>query len=719
MLNKQYREHWDYPDDFPNVGDSVRDEYLYLWERGDYGDGDKEEGVTSLLNASPFVMKSELLEQTTRSGKTLECRHQPAELGGFVSIYTDITDRKRAEQALRESEARFRAFLDNAPDAITLKDTDGRYLLGNKEFERLTGISSDELHGKIEDEVFPGNAELLSDIVEHERKVIETKSVVREEREAAGPDGTPRSFSITKFPVLDRAGNVVGIGTTNTDITERKKIERMKNEFISTVSHELRTPLTSIAGSLDLLIHGVAGEIPEQAMPMIEIAQKNSHRLVRLINDILDIEKIEAGKMAFNYERIGIGQLLDQAIAANQGYVDGLGVGLRLVSKAETASVLGDADLLMQVMTNLISNAAKFSPEDGEVEVAVSLTDATVRIAVSDHGPGIPEEFRGHIFEKFAQADSSDTRRRGGTGLGLSICKAIIERHGGEIGFESEPGVGTTFYFELPRWRDMGGVPVAGAAPGGPLQLLVCEDDPDVLTLLTMMLERDGFDVAPAVNAAEAKRLLGEVDVAAMILDLALPDQDGISLIRELREDPATADLPIVVVSAKAKEGKQSLDGDAFGVVDWLEKPIDPKRLFSAIRRALSLVSGHKPRVLHVEDDADVLEVVRAVSGDYAVIVPAGSLSEARRRLRSETFDLVVLDLMLPDGSGVELLANLHGPDGTPLPVIIFSVKEVSGDVAGRVSAALVKSRASIDELIATIRKLVTSARGDPDADQS
>ena len=227
-----------------------------------------------------------------------------------------------------------------------------------------------------------------------------------------------------------------------------------------------------------------------------------------------------------------------------------------------------------------------------------------------------------------------------------------------------------------------------------------------------MMLEREGFDVAPAASAAEAKRILGEVDVAAMILDLALPDQDGISLIHELRENPATADLPIVVVSAKAKEGKRSLNGDAFGVVDWLEKPVDPKRLFSAIRRALGLVSGHKPRVLHVEDDADVLDVVRAVTGDDAVIVPAGSVSEARRRLRSEVFDLVVLDLMLPDGSGVELLTDLRGPDGAPLPVVIFSVKEVSSDVAARVSATLVKSRTSIEELVATIRKLVTSARG-------
>ena len=166
--------------------------------------------------------------------------------------------------------------------------------------------------------------------------------------------------------------------------------------------------------------------------------------------------------MAFNYERVGVGTLLDQAVAANQGYVDGLGVELRLVSTAETASVLGDPDLLMQVLTNLISNAAKFSPEDGEVEIAVSLTDQTVRIAVSDHGPGIPEAFRGRIFEKFAQADSSDTRQRGGTGLGLSICKAIVERHGGDIGFESELGVGTMFYVELARWRGVLGLDASG-----------------------------------------------------------------------------------------------------------------------------------------------------------------------------------------------------------------------------------------------------------------
>ena len=718
FFNQQYLDLYDFPEGLLKVGDSNRVENLYSAQRGDFGPGDPDALADQWRDALPVQSEATSWVRETRAGKTLHVRTAPTPDGGVVNIVTDITERKRAEEALAEKEAQLRLALDNMPGGMRLVDRDLKNVLFNARYGELCNYPDDLLKvgGEMDDEVRyqaergdfgTGDADALIEQVLGRYRRGEATIVERDI-----PNGPTLQINIAPTP----EGGYVSILT---DITERKKVERMKNEFVSTVSHELRTPLTSIAGSLDLLIHGVAGEIPEQAMPMIEIAQKNSHRLVRLINDILDIEKIEAGKMAFNYERVGIGQLLDQAVAANQGYVDGLGVGLRLVSKAETASVLGDSDLLMQVMTNLISNAAKFSPEDGAVEIAVSLTDQTVRIAVSDHGPGIPEAFRGRIFEKFAQADSSDTRQRGGTGLGLSICKAIIERHGGEIGFESAPGVGTTFYFELSRWRDAGGLPAAGAALGGPMQLLVCEDDPDVLTLLTMMLEREGFDVAPAANAADAKRLLGEVDVAAMILDLALPDQDGISLIRELREDAATADLPIVVVSAKAKEGKQSLNGDAFGVVDWLEKPIDPKRLFSAIRRALGLVSGHKPRVLHVEDDADVLDVVRAVTGDDAVIVPAGTLSEARRRLRSEVFDLVVLDLMLPDGSGVELLTDLRGPDGAPLPVVIFSVKEVSGDVAARVSATLVKSRTSIDELVATIRKLVTSARGDPGADQS
>src|SRR6185369_6677324 len=225
------------------------------------------------------------------------------------------------------------------------------------------------------------------------------------------------------------------------DIEEEKRIAQMKNDFVSVVSHELRTPLTSIRGSLGLIAGGVAGELPEKARALVEIASKSCERLVRLINDILDVEKIESGKMGFYFAPIELAPLLERALEDNRAYAEGYGVVLRITATAPGARVWGDPDRLLQVMTNLISNAVKFSPRGGTVEVTTARGSGDVRIAVTDHGRGIPPELRPRLFEKFAQADSSSTREKGGTGLGLSISRAIIERHHGRIGFTSEPGV--------------------------------------------------------------------------------------------------------------------------------------------------------------------------------------------------------------------------------------------------------------------------------------
>jgi signal transduction histidine kinase len=235
------------------------------------------------------------------------------------------------------------------------------------------------------------------------------------------------------------------------ELAERKQIERLKDEFITTVSHELRTPLTSIRGALGLISGGVTGALPAQTKTMIEIAQTNSDRLLRLINDFLDIEKIEANKMVFCIQELKVMPLLEQALAANQVYAEQFGVVFELErTTIPPTAISTDSDRLMQVLNNLLANAAKFSPPNATVRVIPSVHAGRLRIAVADSGPGIPEDFRDRIFQKFAQADSSDTRQKGGTGLGLSIAKSIVERLGGEISYETELNVGTTFYVDLP-----------------------------------------------------------------------------------------------------------------------------------------------------------------------------------------------------------------------------------------------------------------------------
>ena len=245
----------------------------------------------------------------------------------------------------------------------------------------------------------------------------------------------------------DANGRATRVSGTNADISGRKEIERMKNEFITVVSHELRTPLSSIVGSLGLLAR--LADVKEETQTLIRVARDNSHRLVRLINDILDVEKLDSDTLQISIEPVELEALLRSAIQANQGFADQYGVTLKLAPCPEPVWVNANFERLMQVMANLLSNAAKFSPRGAQVDVRMQRRRDSVRVSVADPGPGIPEDFKPRVFDRFAQADSSTTRKRGGTGLGLAICKMIIDRLGGQIGFASTPGTGATFYFDL------------------------------------------------------------------------------------------------------------------------------------------------------------------------------------------------------------------------------------------------------------------------------
>src|SRR5262245_18100231 len=237
-------------------------------------------------------------------------------------------------------------------------------------------------------------------------------------------------------------------------LEEHERLERLKNEFISAVSHELRTPLTSIHGSLNLLVEGKAGEVAPQARRFLEIAYRNSQRVVRLVNEILDIQKLESGEIALDARPVELAPLLADAVEANEAYAAGCGVRIALDGEVPEVKVLAEPDRLLQVLANLLCNAARFSPPRETVMLRAQRLPGLVRVCVSDRGPGIPEEFRARIFHRFAQAAPSTPAGREGSGLGLSISKAIVERLGGRIGFESEVGRGTTFHFELPEWRE-------------------------------------------------------------------------------------------------------------------------------------------------------------------------------------------------------------------------------------------------------------------------
>lgn len=620
---------------------------------------------------------------------------------GLIGVVQDITERKLAEQELTKQKELLQAIFDHIPVMIGVFDSRGHFTLINNEWEQTLGYNLEEMSA--------------SDVMQVLYPEREQRVSMQDFMFAPTPGWRDFNTVVRDGYSLDTSWAYARLsdGTTiafGQDITKRKEVDRLKNEFISTVSHELRTPLTSIRGSLGLISGGVAGPIPDRARGMIDIAYKNSERLVRLINDILDIEKIESGKMVFNFKPIDLMTLVEQAMEANRGFGEQYQVAFIITDKAAGVEINADWDRMTQVMTNLLSNAAKFSPAGDNVEVSVRRVPGGVRVAVHDWGKGIPEEFRDRLFQKFAQADSSDSRQKGGTGLGLSIAKAIVEKHDGTIGFETAEGWGTTFYFELPERRAEPSLPMAGFQNGNneprEPRILIIEDDHDVALLLNLMLKHGGFATDVAYDAAQAQELLKEKKYTAITLDLMLPDKDGIMLIRELRQDESTRDLPIIVVSAKAEQGRQQLNGNAVWVADWLQKPIDQQQLVRAVKDAALRVKQGKPRILHIEDDPDVLRVVEAILQETAEVTPARSLTTARELLEHNAYDLVLLDSALPDGSGSELFSVLQQREGH-VPVVIFSAREEDMHSMRDVSAALVKSRTSNEELLNTITDLI------------
>jgi signal transduction histidine kinase/DNA-binding response OmpR family regulator len=626
---------------------------------------------------------------------------------------------RRAERDLSAKEAHFRAAAEGMLDAFFIfhakRGEDGtvqnlalQHL--NPAAECMLNAKTDEVVGKFVESVLPASTD-KKDIRQACMEVL--KNALPQESEYVAISGATsgRSFQQQIIPLPD------GVAVTCRDITERKKVERMKNEFVSTVSHELRTPLTSIRGSLGLITGGVAGPISDQVKNLLTIAYNNCERLVRLINDILDIEKMESGGMVFQLRAVPLLPLVRQVIDANQAFAEKFHINVALEATApciwsDDVMVTADSDRLTQALTNLLSNAIKFSHDGGRVTLRCREEGEHVRIEVVDNGSGIPKEFQSRIFGKFAQADSSDTRQKGGTGLGLNIVKKIVEEMKGTIGFDTQEGKGTTFYFTIPLVLQKNTASSTISSDNHDVvrhRILVCEDEPDIAHLLTLILERAGFKVDAAQSAAAAVALLNKRSYLAMTLDLALPDKDGITLIHDLRADKRFENLPIIVVSVKAEEGRQQIGGDAFGIVDWLKKPIDMDRLVGIVQGIYA--ASHKPRILHIEDDLDIVEILRLSLQDLSEFVHATTLSEAKKYLSSEIFDLVILDVNLPDGKGTDLLPLMVDKSGKSVPVILFTAIEVAQEVGAMVAASLTKSRTSEQQLLDTIKKIISEGQ--------
>jgi signal transduction histidine kinase/CheY-like chemotaxis protein len=470
-------------------------------------------------------------------------------------------------------------------------------------------------------------------------------------------------------------------------LTERSQLDTLKDEFISTVSHELRTPLTSIRGALGLLSSGVIGDVDAKALNLLRIAVTNTDRLIRLINDILDLERMESGRAPLQIRRCSLRDLAHQAIETMTAMADSRTVHLELVPStvAQTAAPEalffdGDADRILQVLTNLLSNAIKFSPTASTVRIHTDATPESILLKVVDEGRGIPTEKLDSIFDRFQQVEPSDARQKGGTGLGLAICRSIVQQHSGSIWAQRNLGIGTTLYVMLPRTaRSTDPVPAplpAALATRDEGAILVCDDDPCIRTIVSEHLSRQGYSVIEAESGDQALIMAAEHRVEAILLDLYMPGLSGWETLQRLRNNPATANIPVVVLSVLSSSLRPQLTGNAQG---WVQKPFNESLLFAELGRVLHHGDG-PAYVLLVEDDEDLASVLIASFQDAAVHIDhASTLQQAIRQCLHRRPDLLILDLTLPDGNGFSLVEWIRQqPALRTLPLVVYSGREVS-----------------------------------------
>jgi signal transduction histidine kinase len=398
----------------------------------------------------------------------------------------------------------------------------------------------------------------------------------------------PRTLGWRAAPMRDLLGAAVGVTITLNDVTRQREIDRMKTEFVSTVSHELRTPLTSIKGSLHLLLSDPALELDATQRQLVDISVKNTDRLIRLITNILDISKIEAGHIQLELGPHRVEEFVSSAVDGIAAFAESRGIVIQMDVAEDLPPMRVDVDRMVQVVTNLLSNAIKFSPPGSTVSVTASRAGGHLDLRVADQGRGIAPEDMGKLFKKFQQLDGSNVRSVGGTGLGLAICRGIVEEHGGSIGVESQPGQGATFTvtMPLPAAESVDGGDSAEPDAGhGPL-ILVVDDEHDIRTLLRDQLELEGFRVLEAGRALDAVEIARERQPDLITMDLMLPDLDGFEAIRLLRDIASTRETPVVILSAMELEDD---DTRALGPTVHLAKPFSRADLLGIIRANLRL----------------------------------------------------------------------------------------------------------------------------------
>jgi PAS domain S-box-containing protein len=625
------------------------------------------------------------------------------------------------------------AIVESADDAIMSHTLDGTIVTWNHGAEKVFGYAAREIVDRSIRLLAPpeGGAE-MDGILEAIRR---GEVVENNETTWVGKDGGQIDVSLTVSPIRDAAGRIAGAAAIARDVTRRKQfrrdledknraleeqyhvvqeVNRLKSEFLANMSHELRTPLNAIIGFAQLMRDGRVGPVSENHKEYLDDILSSGRRLLELINDVLDLARIESGKMEFIAEPVEISPIVDQVRAILHKAAANKHLSIAVDISPELETLVLDAARLKQVLYNYLSNAIKFTPDGGHISIHALRENADhFRLEVRDTGIGIPAERIGELFAEFKQLDSGSNKRHQGTGLGLALTRKIVEAQGGRVGVHSSAGEGSVFFAVLPRRavgsRDNLPTQIDIHTLPGP-RILVVEDDKNDVNWLRQTLSHHGYAVDLATTGAEAMIKAAATSYSAILLDLILPDALGWNVLNSIRNTEKNQHAPVIVITAATEKATAK----SFALQDYLPKPVSPSALLASLRRAGIIADGAGKKILVVDDDPQALKLASAAleSSGYQTICHSSAASALESASQS-AIDAVVLDLLMPEMDGFDFLDGLRNlANCKDTPVIVWTAKNITTAERDRLknstNSIALKGHGGIDSVLRELRYHIT-----------
>ena len=644
------------------------------------------------------------------------------------STWRDVTKQKEAERALASQEALYRTLIEAAPQIIWVADADGQVALLNKAWHEFSGRTDEESLGTRWAEAL--HPEDLPDVLAKWERAYTHGETYSGECRFQAKDGSYQTFIFIGTPVRDESGRIINWVGINTNIADRVEAEialqeakdaaeyanRAKSEFLATMSHELRTPLNAIIGFSEILRDEIIGTVnDEQKELAIDIHTSGNH-LLAMINDILDLSKIEAGKMDLQLENFSVKEAVTEVNTIVNALANKKQIQLTLEFDQDI-SIEADKIKFKQILYNLLSNAIKFTDEGGEVTTKFEATHSALLGSVTDTGVGISPQDREKLFQPFTQLDASSTRTHSGTGLGLALTNRLIQLHGGKIRVESEINEGSTFSFTFPLRQQEEGVEVtasdaasseAATDVGNNHTILVAEDNEQAAQLLGIYLTEAGYQVEYAIDGEQAIAKASEIQPFAITLDILLPKKDGWQVLREMKTKPNLRSIPVIIISVTQE--RQLAFG--LGAVDHLVKPIDKEELLTSLRSLKLPSRDGTPRILVVDDDPRTVRLLSTVltNDGYEVLKVYGG-SDAIETAISQSPDLIILDMMMPQVDGFQVIRRLTDDSRTrDIPIVICTALDLTDEdrdrLNGQIQSIIQKTGNVKEELLAAIKRI-------------